>query len=145
MDVNFLDIKPLVSFIKKCCFRFRNLILYGLIGSFSSSLDFVVFYYLVNFLKANFLLANCVSVTCGICTSFFLNREFNFRQKDKTLLRWAIFFAVGLMGLLISSVILLILINRLYFDKITSKVISIILVVIVQYLLNKYISFNRKL
>ena len=124
--------------------KFRNLILYGIIGSFTSLLDFVVYTILTNFCGIFYLIANCISVLIGITTSFLLNRTYNFKVKNKTGQRFFIFLGVGLMGLCLSNIILWVCIERLLLNKVISKLSSIVLVVFFQFLLNKYITFRHK-
>ena len=86
------------NIIFKLYYKFRNLILYGIIGCFTSGLDFIVFTVLSKYLGIFYLVANCISVLVGISTSFALNRAYNFKVKDKTKQRFAIFLTVGLCG-----------------------------------------------
>lgn len=125
--------------------RFRNLILYGIIGALSASFDFLLFYFLTTTLNVYYLFANVFSVTCGICLSFFLNREYNFKVKNKFIKRLTIFFSVGFFGLIISSGLLYAFVVFLQFEKVLSKLLSIILVVLMQFLLNKFITFKKDL
>ena len=122
--------------------RFRNLILYGVIGAFTASLDFVVFTLLSRYAGLHYVVANCIGVVTGICTSFLLNRAYNFKVKDDSVRRFVIFLCVGLSGMLLSNLILLVCIERLGLGKTLSKLLSIGLVVVFQFLLNKYITFR---
>ena len=122
--------------------KFHHLILYGIIGSFSSGLDFVIYTILVQVLGIHYLVANCISVLAGISTSFTLNRNYNFKVKDKTTRRFTIFLCVGLCGLMLSNAILYICINTFEMNKIVSKLLSIVLVVFFQFLINKYLTFK---
>lgn len=122
--------------------KFRNLILYGIIGCCSSSVDFAVFSLLESF-GVYYIIANCISVFVGISTSFVLNRRYNFKVKDKTTKRFSIFLLVGLLGLFISNIILFVCIEQLELTKLLSKVLSIVLVVFFQFLLNKHITFKN--
>ena len=124
--------------------RFRDLILYGLIGGFTSSLDFGVYTLLVECVKMNYLVANCISVVVGITTSFILNRKYNFKVTDNTFRRFAIFMTVGLCGLMLSNLILYVCINKLEINTLISKLLSIVLVVLMQFLANKFITFKKK-
>lgn len=119
----------------------RHLILYGIIGSFSSLLDFVVYIALVH-VGIHYLIANSFSVVVGITTSFLLNRQFNFKVKDAPLRRFAIFLTVGLCGMVLSNLILYICIDYLSMDKLVSKLLSIVLVVVMQFIINKHITFK---
>ena len=129
--------------ILKQLHRFRTLILYGIIGSFSSFLDFIIYTLLTGYVGLFYITANCISVLMGITTSFALNRKYNFKVKDKTGKRFFIFLTVGLCGLLMSNLILYVCIAHLQYNTTPSKLLSIILVVFLQFLINKYITFKQ--
>lgn len=124
--------------------KFRNLILYGIIGSFTSFLDFCVFTVLASYAGLHYLIANCISVLVGITTSFLLNRSYNFKVKDHSKRRFAIFLIVGLSGLVLSNIILYIGIDLMHVDELIVKLASIVLVVGFQFLLNKFVTFKLK-
>lgn len=133
----------LASFIKTIFVRFHDLILYGIIGCLSSGLDFCVYTFLVRIVGMNYLLANCISVVVGITTSFTLNRKYNFKVTDRTFRRFAIFFTVGICGMLLSNLILYVCIDKLMMDNIVSKLLSIVFVVLIQFLINKFVTFKK--
>ena len=122
--------------------RFRSLILYGIIGCLSSGLDFLIYSTLVEWGRLDYLLANCISVLAGIATSFILNRQYNFKVEDKTARRFVIFLSVGLGGLCLSNLILWLCIQQLQINELLSKLLSIVLVVVLQFIFNKYITFK---
>ena len=122
--------------------KFRHLILYAIIGSFSSGLDFLIYTVLVQILDVQYIIANCISVLGGISTSFLLNRNYNFKIKDHATLRFSIFLTVGLCGLLFSNIILYVCIDVMSIDKVVSKLLSIVLVVFFQFLINKHLTFK---
>lgn len=130
--------KAIIKLFKK----FRHLVLYGIIGSFSSGLDFCIYTFLVQVAGLQYLLANCISVFGGITTSFILNRNYNFKVKDHSKRRFSIFLTVGLCGLLMSNIILYLCIDVILLDKLMSKLLSIVLVVFFQFLVNKYLTFK---
>lgn len=129
--------------MKQLFYKFRNLILYGIIGSFTASLDAIVFSILSGYLGVYYLLANCISVLVGITTSFILNRKYNFKVNDKVKQRFLTFLTVGLLGLGLSNILLWIGYDKLGMDMIPTKLFSIVIVVIFQYLLNKFITFRK--
>lgn len=131
-----------MDFTKIILYKFRHLILYGIIGSFSSGLDFLIYTLLVRIAGLQYILANCISVLGGITTSFILNRNYNFKVKDHAKRRFSIFLTVGLCGLLMSNIILYLCIDVWSMDKLISKLLSIVLVVIFQFLINKYFTFK---
>lgn len=132
----------MIKLIGKLYKKFRNLILYGIIGCCSSGLDFLLYSLFVSVFGWHYIVSNCISVIAGITTSFILNRNYNFKVKDNTKRRYTIFLTVGLCGMIVSNIILFICIDKLAINKIVSKLLSIVLVVFFQFLLNKYITFK---
>ena len=124
--------------------RFRNLILYGIIGGFCASLDFCIYTLFCYWDIMPYLWANIISIHIGILTSFILNRSFNFKVKDKTSLRFLSFYIVGLVGLGISELMLYLMVSKGGWNEIFCKLISIVAVALIQFTLNKYITFKNK-
>ena len=121
----------------------RNLILYGIIGGLSSGLDFVVFTLLFKLLGMNELAANVISVHCGIFLSFFLNSRYNFKKTDNFWGRFVPFYLTGLFGLAHSSAILWAG-GRLGVDSLLTKLVSIVIVALVQFFINRAVAFRDK-
>ena len=121
-----------------------QLIKYGIIGCFCVGLDFIVYSLLVQIIKMPYLYANVIGVHCGILASFFLNRHFTFQVKNRILLRFISFYAIGLIGLAISSGLLILLIEKLAFNELVSKAFTVVVVALIQFILNKYISFRHE-
>ncbi len=122
--------------------KFRHLILYGMIGGISSGLDFSLYTIFVELTTLNYLVANCISVVIGITVSFLLNRKYNFKVEDKTMWRFFIFLSIGLGGLLFSNLLLYGCIEYMQLNKLVSKLLSIVPVVLLQFILNKFITFK---
>lgn len=121
----------------------RNLVLYTLIGVFSATLDFLIFTVLIKYFDFVFIKSNVISVTCGITASFILNRNLNFKLKDKTPIRALSFFIVGLSGMLVSTLILGFLIFILPISIFYLKIVSAFFVALMQFFLNKYLTFKK--
>ena len=119
-----------------------ELILYGIIGAISASIDFALFYVLAVRLGIYYIAANCMSVLGGILTSFTLNRSFNFRVKDKTVVRFGLFFTCGMLGLALSNIILWVGVKSCLTEIIT-KMVSIFIVALIQFLFNKFVTFRQ--
>lgn len=122
--------------------KFRNLILYGIIGSCTSFLDFCIYTVLSFYFGIYYLAANCISVIAGITTSFYLNRRYNFKVKDHVGRRFSIFLTVGLCGMLLSNIILYIGNDWLHANELIVKFVSIVLVVGFQFITNKFVTFR---
>lgn len=116
---------------------------YVLIGFSGVGLDFLTFFAITVYTPIHYQIANIFSVTIGITNNFFLNAYFNFKVKDKLLNRFFKFYSIGLIGLGISAGILYVLIEMFNFQELASKAIVIVVVSILQFNLNKYITFKE--
>ncbi len=123
------------------CLPSRRFIVYALIGACCAALDFALFTLLLHWLGAHYLVANAAGAGAGIVSSFVLNRRFNFRQHDEPLRRFAAFFIVGLLGLALSSLMLFVGVDLLRLGELPVKLVSIVVVALVQYMLNRDWSF----
>lgn len=132
----------MIDLITRLYAKFRNLILYGIIGGFCATLDFGIYTVLCHYNVLTPQWANVVSIHVGIFTSFILNRSFNFRVKNKTGIRFLSFYAVGLVGLGITALMLYLMMNYGHMDYKVCKLISIVVVALTQFILNKYITFK---
>ena len=62
--------------------RYRELILYCLIGCTGATLDFVIYAVLTEWAGLHYQLANFISISFGIVNNFFWNYFFNFKTHD---------------------------------------------------------------
>jgi putative flippase GtrA len=121
-----------------------NFILYclcGVVGVFS---DLATYYCLLLF-GNNYQLSNLLSYLIGTLVSFSLNARHTFKVKDKLETRLAIFIAVAAVGYLTSAMLLAVLVRTPSLDAIESKIITLPIIILIQYTLNKKITFRRKL
>ena len=87
--------------------------------------------------------ANAVGYTSGTLLSFSLNSRLNFRVTDKIALRLASFFSIALIGWLLSAGLLQLLVGHYGLGKVISKLATLLIVVLLQYNLNRRISFHK--
>lgn len=135
--------KTVLLIISRILKRHKNFVIYCIIGVSGVTLDFTVFY-LLNLLPGmHYQFANFISVSCGITNNFILNAFFNFKTRDKLLLRFLQFYAVGVVGIIISSFLLNLFIEIIGLKILITKLLIIFIVTIVQYTLNRTFSFRR--
>lgn len=141
IDMDFINekIKLLLDFAKK----YEKFIKYCIIGASGVFLDLTVFYLLNKKLGIYYQFVNIFSVSCGITNNFLLNAFFNFKTRDKLIIRYIQFYAVGLVGIGTSAVLLYIFVEVLNVEVMISKGIIMVIVAVIQYLLNKTFTFRR--
>ena len=117
--------------------------MYILFGVVSVTFDIFIFQISISFFNIPYLISNFLSINIGIATSFLLNYNFNFNKNDKLFKRFILFYLIGLFGIFISTLSLYFFIDLMNFNKIGSKLISVIIVSILQYTLNLKITFKN--
>lgn len=122
--------------------RHRNMILYFVIGGCCATSDFLIFSGLIIASEIHMQVANAIGYASGTFLSFCFNFFFNWRLSDQFFRRLLMFSIVGLAGLLLSSLLLGVLVNSLGVVSFFAKVITIFMVAVFQYLMNKNISFR---
>jgi len=118
-------------------------LLYCVIGFSGVGLDFGIYSLLVKTGTLNYQAANAVGYASGTLLSFILNAKFNFRVTDKIVLRLLIFFGVAFLSYLVSAATLQLFIGHFAFNKYLSKAATLFVVVLLQFNLNRLISFRK--
>lgn len=86
---------------------------FALVGGFNTALDFIILFSLVAF-GLDKIPANYVSTTVTMVISFFINKEFTFKSKDKTSVRkFVTFIAVTAFGLWVIQPIVILFVSWL--------------------------------
>ena len=129
--------------MKKILLQKKQFLLHCVIGASGVTLDFGIYSLLVKTRLLDYQAANAVGYSSGTLLSFILNARFNFRVTDKIHLRLTSFFSIAFLGWLVSAGLLHLLIGRFNFDKYLSKFATLIVVVLLQYNLNRLLSFRK--
>ncbi|MFJ6083988.1 GtrA family protein [Streptomyces sp. NPDC092369] len=119
----------------------RQLVRYTVIGGSGVVIDFVVFLLLHNLAGMDEQLANALSTTLGIANNFVLNALFTFERRDRLVVRFLRFYAVGLTGIVFTNLLFLAFTNGLGIDANVVKAASLPLVLALQFVLNRKWSF----
>ncbi|MFI9612981.1 GtrA family protein [Streptomyces sp. NPDC052023] len=119
----------------------RQLVRYTLIGGSGVALDLLVFLLLHNMAGVHEQVANIVSTTLGITSNFFLNARFTFERRDRMVVRFVRFYAVGLTGIALTYLLFLAFTDALGVDPNLVKAGSLPPVLALQFVLNRKWSF----
>jgi putative flippase GtrA len=116
---------------------------YGIVGVFGLIVDMGIFYILHKMLGVNYIISNLVSSTLAVIHNFILNSVFTFKVKDRLIKRFLSFYTIALVGMAISSGLLFVMIDGFKMDSMISKMIAVLIVAIMQYFLNKKLTFKK--
>lgn len=120
----------------------QKLLTYVAIGILGLWVDLGGFYLLFNVFHLDKSLANLISSAAAIFHNFVLNALFNFKKRDKLPARLLSFYAIGIVGIGITQVLFWIFSDGLGITANVVKPIAVVVVFIVQYNLNKWLSFR---
>jgi len=120
----------------------RHILIYGLIGVSGVAIDYALYTALISFTGIGFRMANLISVTIAIGNNFYWNFRHNFKLKDKPLVRGLLFLIVGFVGFFLSDQLLVALIDILKVDAVLGKAFVMPVVIFLQYVLNRTITFG---
>ncbi len=115
--------------------------LYCLCGGMGVSTDYIVFYLSV-MSGIWYQGANSLGYLAGTLVSFSLNRIFTFGMRDRVLQRLALFLTVASVGFAASALLLWWLVEVINLDARIAKLITLPMVVVLQFFLNRRITFN---
>jgi putative flippase GtrA len=129
--------------VKNFLFQNKQFLLYCVIGLGGTLLDLAVFTGLRQANVFKYEVANAISYASGTMLSFVLNVWFNFRVTDRIAQRLVCFFGVALLGWSVSAGLLYVLVARFNCNEYIAKMITLVVIVALQYNLNRWISFRK--
>lgn len=120
---------------------YRNFILYAGIGCINTIVDLGIFA-ILDAVGVFYIIANLVSYHCSIICSFFLNKKYNFRVKDKVWDRFISFYLSSVVAMILSTGLLGILVRLFHLDPMIGKIIATIIIAILQFFYVKHYTFK---
>ncbi len=122
--------------------RNQQLVKYGIIGSLGLLVDFLLYYLAFQFFEFHYQIANTIAFAGGNTHNFLLNAHFNFKQTDKILERYMKYLSIGLIGLMLSALLLYLFIDIIGIHYLIAKSITLLIITLSQFLFNKKITFS---
>jgi putative flippase GtrA len=121
--------------------RYRQFLIYAMIGGGAVVIDVGLFWLLAAPFGVAALAANAISVGVAVVYSFLANSFFNFKVWNRLLLRFLSFSVVSFIGFVASSLMLVVLSGVLGMDEVLVKVLSLPVVLLLQFGLNTRVTF----
>lgn len=118
--------------------------LYCLCGGIGVAADYSVYFAALTF-GLWYQAANILGYLCGTVISFFLNRKITFAVHDRMGHRLAIFIGVAAIGFSASALMLWLLVDVIMINAKLAKLLTLPVVVVIQFSLNRRITFRENL
>jgi len=128
--------------------KYEEVIKYLLIGGLTTVLNYIMFALLVNEAKLEMHPSNLIAWGVSVIFAYLTNKLFVFESKsfkiDVLAKEILTFGAARVFSFILEEVILFIFVDKLGMEKLIIKLIANIIVIIVNYILSKFIIFKKK-
>lgn len=132
--------------MKKLFKKYQELILYGIFGVLTTLINIIIFY-LLDKIGINVYINNTIAWILSVLFAFITNKMFVFESKDfskKIVLKEGFsFFLARIFSYFIDMFTIFMLFQVLGVNKMISKVVSNVVVIIVNYVLSKLFIFKK--
>ena len=117
---------------------------FGIVGILNTLINWTIFA-ILNFLGMYYIISNIIAYVIATINSYIWNSKWVFKYKgeDKKETTGK-FILLNLFGLSLNTVILYLFVDLMRFNKLIALVITTIIVMIINYILNKVWVFNEK-
>lgn len=115
---------------------------FGCVGCVNTLITLIV-YTVLNHFGVFYVVSQMIGYICGMANSFFMNRKFVFKTAKTDIDLIIRFFGVQIICLL-ANTLLLIFINFIINNKMTSELITVGIIMVINYFLNKKFVFKTK-
>lgn len=137
----------IIQKIKELINKYQELIKYLVIGVLTTVINYIIFALLVNIIKFDMHFSNIIAWIISVIFAYFTNKLFVFKSKSfkfNVLGKEIVTFgAARIFSLLLEEVILYVFVDKLKMEKLLIKLIANIIVIIVNYVLSKFIIFKK--
>lgn len=147
-DIKLKDLKKIETF-KKLYISYREVINYLIFGVLSTIVNFVSYYIFARLIGIDEVISSGMSWFCSVLFAYITNKIFVFDSKTeskKDLLKECISFVLAriVSGILCDVGTFALMVKVLKINDIVSKIVTQVMVVIVNYVFSKFIIFKRK-
>ena len=145
IDIKHLDLKT----IKGLYLEYKEIINYLIFGGLSTVVNFVSYFIAARILKIDEVASSAISWFCAVLFAYITNRLFVFENKSNTkkgILKEIIsFFAFRVLsGILCDVGTFALMVKVFNINDIISKIVTQIMVIIVNYIFSKFIIFKKQ-
>ena len=133
--------------MKKLINKYNELIMYGIFGVLTTLINLITFYVLDK-LGVNVYLNNSIAWVISVLFAFITNKLYVFNSKDtsyKIIAKEGIaFFLARIFSYFVDMFTIFMIFQVMGINKMIAKIISNVIVIIINYLLSKIIIFKKK-
>lgn len=134
--------------IKELFFKYKEIVYYGIFGVLTTIINYVSYILFTRLFGFNIFISNLLAWILSVIFAFITNKIIVFKSKEFTLKvlikEISSFILARLFSLLLDMLILYIMSDLIGINDLIVKIISNIIVIIVNYILSKFIIFKNR-
>ena len=127
--------------------KYKELILYLVFGVLTTVLNIIIFWIFNDLLKIDYKISNVIAWIIAVIFAFVTNKLIVFESKNKskeeTTKEAISFFIARLISLVADMIMMIVMIDIIKINSIISKIVSNVVVVIINYIFSKFIVFKK--
>ena len=124
--------------------KHRELVVYLICGFLTFVVSMVVYALLSEIFRINVLVANIITWIIAVYFAFSVNRKFVFKSNGNFTSELIQFYLGRVVTLVVEQAMLYIFIIRLMFNNMTIKSIAQVVIIILNYIISKFIVFKKE-
>lgn len=136
--------------IKELYYKYEEIISYLIVGGLTTIVSLATYYLLVYTIlnpkeAVELQIANIISWIASVTFAYFTNRKYVFKTKEKISIKEGInFYLSRVSTLLLDMLMMYVFVSVLKFDDKIIKLIVQVIVIVLNYVLSKFIVFKKK-
>lgn len=127
--------------------QYREMIMYIIMGIFTTAVNISSFYILVEILDTDYKTATVIAWILSVLFAYITNKIYVFQQKTsdmRSLLReLTAFFSVRLLSLGIDLGMMILLVSQFHTNETLAKILDNVVIVVVNYIASKWLVFKK--
>lgn len=122
----------------------REIIVYLICGFLTFVLSMVIYALLSEVLRIDVMISNVITWIIAVYFAFSINRRFVFKSHGNTIKELLQFYLGRVLTLFVEQLMLYVFIVRLMYDNMTIKGIAQVVIIILNYIISKFIVFKKE-
>lgn len=127
--------------------QYREMIMYIIMGIFTTAVNISSFYILVEILDTDYKTATVIAWILSVLFAYITNKIYVFQQKTsdmRSLMReLTAFFSVRLLSLGIDLGMMILLVSQFHSNETLAKILDNVVIVVVNYIASKWLVFKK--
>lgn len=125
--------------------KYKEIILYGIFGILTTLVNIIVYYLCAKVMGIDVLISTIIAWILSVLFAFVTNRIYVFESKSKHIWKELyLFFSFRLLSGVIDVADMYLFVTLLHFDDMIIKIVSNVIVIILNYVFSKLFIFKKK-